>query len=114
VIYFYEEYVYISSVLTILAFFIGGFSFLWISKNLIYKLIFFLYSIFSLWDSLSRSGLSLSYLAESVFLPLESSLWYWEEYSIGLGGVAACTGYIITYLIYDIYQCIKYVKDNVL
>ncbi len=111
-IYFYEEYLYSSSVISMLITFILVLGLLWISDNLYFKLFLYVFSLFKIWATLHFAGLPLSYLSESVFLPLDTSYKYWDTLSSGLGGAAACVVYFVAYLTVDIAKCIKYIRDN--
>jgi len=86
--------------------------FLWISDNLYLKLFVYVLSLFKIWSTLHFVGLPLSYLSESIFLPLDASYQYWDTLSSGIGGAAACVVYFVVYLTVDIAKCVKYIRDN--
>ncbi len=111
-IYFFEEYLYSFSVISMSITFIFVLGVLWVSDNLYFKLFLYVFPLFKIWSALHFAGLPLSYLSESIFLPLDVSYKYWDTLSSGLGGAAACVVYFVAYLTVDIAKCVKYIRDN--
>ena len=107
VIYFYEEYLYFTSIFTMTATFIGGAFFLWVSHNTLYKFGFLVLSFFSIVSTFHFTGLPLNYLMESIFLPKDISYKYWETLAFGISGVVVCSLYFIVNLLLNILKVIN-------